>query len=359
MLKGGLVLGALVGLAAALIMGGVWFLLPYLGQPEEVLAAMPAYYALIAGFMLPFAVLFVFTAAFEAIGRPWLGTGFAFVGVVVNVPLNYALIWGIGPIPPLGLTGAGIATVLAQVIALVVAWAVWRRAASLRRLRVRTPIRRSDILATFREGLPMGLMYLAETGAVAVATVIIGTFGTVALAANQVAMAVGGLIYMVPLGAAGAVAIRVAQEKGAGNEAAIRPVAFAALGVATLWLVGAAVLLGFGGTWLAGLIVAEPEVVTVAAAIMLVFALTQVFDGLQSTMLGALRGLSDAGWAAGVSMVAYWPLGLPLGWAFAHWWGYGAAGVWIGWLIGLAWAGAMLTGRFLWKTRLSVPVPAV
>jgi MATE family multidrug resistance protein len=359
MLKGGLVLGALVGLAAALIMGGVWVLLPYLGQPGEVLAAMPAYYALIAAFMLPFAVLFVFTAVFEAIGRPWLGTGFAFVGVVVNVPLNYALIWGIGPIPPLGLTGAGIATVLAQVIALAVAWVVWRRAASLRRLRVRMPVRRSDILATVREGLPMGLMYLAETGAVAVATVIIGTFGTVALAANQVAMAVGGLIYMVPLGAAGAVAIRVAQEKGAGNAAAIRPVAFAALAVATLWLVGAAVLLALGGTWLAGLIVAEPEVVSVAAAIMLVFALTQVFDGLQSTMLGALRGLSDAGWAAGVSIFAYWPLGLPLGWAFAHWWGYGAAGVWIGWLIGLAWAGAMLTGRFLWKTRLSAPAPAV
>lgn len=91
--------------------------------------------------------------------------------------------------------------------------------------------------------------------------------------------------------------------------------------------------------------------VALAAAMMAVFGLMQIFDGLQSTMLGALRGMSDAGWAAAVSMVAYWPVGLPLGWAFAVGWGYGAAGVWIGWLIALAWAGAMLTGRFFFMTR--------
>jgi multidrug resistance protein, MATE family len=351
MLRSGLVLGGGVGIAAGVIMGVVWFALPYLGQPPEVLEAMPAYYFLMAVFMLPFALLFVFTAALEAVGRPWLGTGFAFVGVVVNIPLNYVLIWGLGPIPALGLTGAGIGTVLAQSVALAVAWVMWLRAPSLRRLRVRQTASLPDVMATAREGLPMGLMYLAETGAVAVATVMIGTFGTIALAANQVALSVGSLAFMVPLGTAGAVAIRVAQESGAGNRAVIRPVAFAALGVATGWLILMALILGFGGTWIAGMIVADPEVVAVAGAIMLVFALTQVFDGLQSTMLGALRGLSDAGWAAGVSMLAYWPFGLPLGWAFAHWWGFGPAGVWMGWLVALAWAGCMLVGRFLWKTR--------
>ncbi len=351
MLRSGLALGAVVGMAGALITGAIWFLLPHLGQPAEVLAAMSAYFGLMAVFLIPFALLFVFTATFEAIGRPWLGAAFAFVGVIVNVPLNYALIWGAGPLPALGLTGAGIASLVAETIALGVAWGVWLWGPSMRRLRVRSPLSARDMVATAREGLPMGVMYLVETGAIAVATVIIGTFGTLALAANQVAMSVGGLIYMVPLGAAGAVAIRVAQETGAGNKAAVRPVTFAALSLATTWLLGSAALLGFGATWLSALIVDDPEVIAVAAAMMVVFALMQVFDGLQSTMLGALRGLSDAGWAAGVSMVAYWPFGLPLGWAFAHWWGFGAPGVWIGWLVALAWAGAMLMGRFLRKTR--------
>jgi hypothetical protein len=74
-------------------------------------------------------------------------------------------------------------------------------------------------------------MYIAETGAMAVATLMIGTFGAVALAGNQVAMSVGGLLYMVPLGIAGAVAIRVAQERGAGNLDALRPITWAALGM--------------------------------------------------------------------------------------------------------------------------------
>lgn len=354
LLRNGLALGAGIGVLAALTMGAIWPLLPLMRQPPEVLAAMPVYYGLIALYMIPFAVLTVFKSAFEAVGRPWLGTGLAFLAVVINVPLNYLLIWGAGPLPPLGLAGAGIASALAETIALAVAWLFWRRARSMRRLRLRRDLSVADMRVTAIEGAPLGLMYLAETGAVAVATLIIGTFGTVALAGNQVAFAIGGVLYMVPLGVAGAVAIRVAQERGAGNEGTLRPVVFAALGLVTLWLVGSAALLAFGGRWLAGLVTGDAAVVQTAATMMLVFALMQVFDGLQSTMVGALRGMSDAGWGAGISMIAYWPVGVPLGWVLAHQAGIGPAGVWLGWLVALAWAGGMLTWRFLAKTRLSL-----
>ncbi|MGQ0567748.1 MAG: MATE family efflux transporter [Gemmobacter sp.] len=354
LLRNGLALGAGVGVLAALTMATLWPLLPWMGQPDEVLAAMPAYYACIALYMIPFAILTGFKSAFEAVGRPWLGTALAFLAVVVNVPLNYALIWGIGPLPPFGLTGAGIASFLAETAALAVAWVFWARARSMRRLRLRRDLSVADMRATAVEGAPLGLMYLAETGAVAVATLIIGTFGTVALAGNQVAFAIGGVLYMVPLGVAGAVAIRVAQERGAGNDAAQRPVVFAALGLVTVWLTGSAALLGFGGAWLAGLVTDDAAVAQAAVAMMLVFALMQVFDGVQSAMVGALRGMSDAAWGARISMIAYWPVGVPLGWLLAHEAGIGPAGVWLGWLVALAWAGAMLTWRFLARTRLSM-----
>lgn len=353
LLRNGLVLGAGVGGLAALVMAAIWPLLPLLGQPSEVLAVMPAYYACIAAYMIPFAVLTVFKSAFEAAGRPWLGTTLALLGVVVNVPLNWLLIWGVGPLPPLGLTGAGIASLLAESVALLVAWVFWKRAPSMRRMRLRRDLSVAEMRATAMEGAPLGLMYLAETGAVAVATLIIGTFGTVALAGNQVAFAISGVLYMVPLGVAGAVAIRVAHERGAGNEAALRPVVFAALGLVTVWLTGAALVLGLGGKWLAGLVTDDPEVAAMAVTFMLVFALMQIFDGVQSAMVGALRGLSDAGWAAAISMIAYWPIGVPLGWVLAHGAGIGPAGVWLGWLVALVWAGGMLTWRFLAKTRLS------
>jgi MATE family multidrug resistance protein len=85
-LRSGLVLGLVVGLGAALIMAAIWPLLPLLGQPAEVIAAMPGYWFWICAFMLPFSVLTAFKSAFEAVDRPWLGTGFAVLAVLINVP---------------------------------------------------------------------------------------------------------------------------------------------------------------------------------------------------------------------------------------------------------------------------------
>ncbi len=351
-LRAGLALGAVVGIGAALAMAAIWPLLPVLRQPAEVIAAMPAYWGWIAAFMLPFAILTAFKSAFEAVEKPWLGTAFAFLAVVINVPLNFALIYGVGPFPALGLTGAGVASFLAEGLALVAAFLWWRYAPSMRRLRLRRAIALADMGATAREGAPLGIMYVVETAAVGVATLLIGGFGTVALAGNQVAQAVGGLLYMLPLGVAGAVAIRVAQERGAGNIAALRPIAYAALSVAMVWLVAAAVVLALFGAEIARLVTDDPAVVAVAAAIFLAFAPMQISDGVQSAMLGALRGLSDTVWPAIVSAIAYWCVSLPLGYVLAYPLGLGPAGVWAGFILALAGAGAALTWRFQRKTRL-------
>ncbi|OYW59949.1 MAG: hypothetical protein B7Z31_04950 [Rhodobacterales bacterium 12-65-15] len=349
-LRNGLVLGAVAGVAGMVLMLAVWPFLPLLGQPQEVLAILLPYWVTIALAMVPFSLLTVFKSTFEAVDRPWLGTGFAVLAVIINVPLNYALIWGIGPLPMLGLTGAGVATLAAESLALLAAWGFWLRGRSMRRLRLRAAVSAATVASVAREGAPLGLMYIAETGAMAVGTLMIGTFGAVALAGNQVAMSVGGLLYMVPLGVAGAVAIRVAQARGAGNIAALRPITWAALGLVTLWLAAAAAVLGLEGRTVASWITSEPEVISIAATIFLVFATAQVMDGVQSTMTGALRGVSDTAFPALVSMLAYWGLGLPLGWVLAQGAGLGPAGVWAGFVIALGLAGGVLVWRFLRQT---------
>jgi MATE family multidrug resistance protein len=349
-LRSGLVLGLMVGIGGAATMGAVFFALPWLGQPDEVIAILPGYWLMICLMMIPFSVLTVFKSAFEAVNRPWVGTGFAFLAVLINIPLNYALIWGIGPLPELGLTGAGLASLAAESLALLAAWVFWSRAASMRRLRLRRPVSFQDIAETAREGAPLGALYIAETGAMAAAVALIGTFGVVALAANQVAQSVGSLLYMLPLGVAGAVAIRVAQEKGAGNLSALRPIVSAALGLAMIWLCTAALILFFFGENVAGLITTDPEVIRTAASIFVIFAMMQVADGVQSIMLGALRGMSDTTFPAVVSMAAYWALALPLGWVLANSGGFGPAGIWLGFFIALVLAGGILTIRFVTRT---------
>ena len=126
---------------------------------------------------------------------------------------------------------------------------------------------------------------------------------------------------------------------------------WAATGLATVWLCGSALLLALGGGWLAGLVTDDPEVIAVAAAILGIFALSQVMDGVQSTLTGALRGLSDTGFPAVVSTLAYWVLGLPLGWVLATQAGMGPAGVWLGFVISLALACGPLFWRVVVKTR--------
>jgi MATE family multidrug resistance protein len=318
---------------------------------------MPGYWFFTCAFLVPFSVLTAFKSAFEAVERPWLGAAFAFLGVAINVPLNYVLIWGIGPFPQLGLTGAGVASFLAEALALGAAFLWWLYAPSMRRLRLRRPVERREIGLTLREGAPLGAMYVVETASVSIATLMIGSFGTVALAANQVALSIGALLYVLPFGVAGAVAIRVAQERGAGNAEALRPIALVAVSVATVWLTAAAVLLAFRGEAIARLVIEDAEVVAVAAAIFLVFAPMQICDAVQSTMLGALRGLSDTAWPAAVSVIAYWLVALPLGWALAHWGGMGPAGIWAGFIVALIGAATALTFRFLHMTALPLPKP--
>lgn len=349
--RNGLVLGLIVGAAGTGLMAAILPLMDHAGQPPEVVAAMGAYWLCMAALIIPFALLTVLKQMFEAIDRPWTGVAFAFLGVIVNIPLNYALIYGAWGAPELGLTGAGVASLVAETVAFLAAWIYWRRARSTRRLRTRAPVTAGTVSQQARSGAPLGLMYAGETGAYALAGVMLGWIGATALAANQVVNAVGSVLYMLPLGMAGAVAIRVSQASGAGELDRLRPIAGAAMGLVTVWMLGSAAVLGLAGEAIASAIVDDPEVVSVAAGLFFVVALMQVGDGLQSTGLGALRGLGDVGFASVVSLLTYWLLSLPLAYVLAFPMGLGATGIWAGFGTGLAVAAVALPLRFFARTK--------
>jgi MATE family multidrug resistance protein len=118
-----------------------------------------------------------------------------------------------------------------------------------------------------------------------------------------------------------------------------------------VWLAAAMLVLVFGGRGIAAAITGEAAVVALAAQMFAVLAVMQLMDGVQSTFLGALRGLGDTAWPAWVSMIAYWGIALPAGWWVAHAGGWGPTGVWAGFAAGLACAAAALVWRFLRTTR--------
>ena len=172
------------------------------------------------------------------------------------------------------------------------------------------------------------------------------------MAANQIVNAVAGVLYMVPLGVSIAVSIRIGQAIGAEERARLRLIGFAALCVIIAWmaLVMGGLLVGSG--YLADLLSDDPAVVTLATSMFIVIAAMQIADGVQGTMLGAARGMTDNLIPVIVTMICYWIVALPVGYYLGFIVGWGPNGIWIGYGLGLACAATAITLRFFRKAAV-------
>lgn len=349
-LRHGLLLGLGGGLTGAAAMAAILLVLPYLGQPPEVLAVLAPYWLAMSALLVPYCLVLALKQMLDAVDRAWTGAALMLVPLVVNVPLNALLIHGGLGVPALGLTGAGIASLVAYLAGLTAMLAYLGLARSMAPYRRAIALGAPGLREQVREGLPMSFQYLLEGGAVAVAGVMIGWIGATALAANQIAFAIGAIIYMAPLGLSGAVGIRISQAVGAHESGRIRTIGLAGLAVVTIWMVVFSVLLVVGGRSLAAAFIDDAAVITVAGSLFLTFGLMQIFDGVQSVSLGALRGMLDNQWPTRVSLIAYWLVALPLAYALGIALELGAAGVWGGFGAGLAVAAGALLWRFLART---------
>lgn len=218
-------LALVAGGGAAALMAAALPVLPHLGQPAAVIDALAPYWMCSALALVPFALLLVEKQALDAIERPWLCVGVNLAAVALNAVLSLWFVRGGLGIPAIGLLGAGLGTIAAYSAAVIMYLALGRTVPGLRRwLRHGEPGGwRAELALQRAEGVPMGLQYLLETGATALAGVLVGLFGAVALAANQITMSVAMIVYMAPLGVAAAAGIRLSQAIGADNTTSLWP----------------------------------------------------------------------------------------------------------------------------------------
>jgi MATE family multidrug resistance protein len=155
---------------------------------------------------------------------------------------------------------------------------------------------------------------------------------------------------------AGAVGVRIAQAAGAGERARLRPIAGSALTLVTVWTGTFTLVLLIFGQAISAAFVSDANVIAVATAMFAAVGLMQVFDGLQSVSLGALRGILDTTWPTHVSIIAYWLIAIPLGYALAFWLSFDAPGLWLGFALGLAVAAVLLIGRLRTRARVAPTV---
>ena len=218
------------------------------------------------------------------------------------------------------------------------------------RYRSAVPLDWGRVRQQAREGWPLCIGYAGEGGAYTVVGLMLGWLVATALAAHQVVNAMLGLAYVIPLGMAGAVYIRIGQAVGGRQRARLRAILKAGLLIVTAWQVVIAVIFATFGTVFAGLLSGDPEVVALAGVLFVMVAIVQIFDGVQSTALGALRGMVDNRVPTLITLVGYWGIALPAAYAIGVLFDHGAVGIWVGYATGIAIAAVALPWRFWART---------
>jgi MATE family multidrug resistance protein len=351
-LRHGLTVALLAGIVSALAMEIVGTQLHRLGQPQEVVAAAQPFFSLIALSLVPALAFQALRQFAESLGRPWLPMWVMLAGVVLNVILNWILIYGHCGFPALGLAGAGAATLVARCFDLTaLAWIVGRQATFRKNWPVSwwQRLDASRVREMLRVGVPASGQLICEVGAFTAAAWMMGRIGTTALAAHQIALTCASMTFMFPLGISMASGMRVSHAMGAGEAGKVRAIGFGAYGMVWCAMGLFAVVFLAGGTAIARQYVSDAPVVALAAKLLAVAAFFQIFDGSQVVGAGLLRGLQDMRVPTLITAVAYWAVVLPL----AYFWGVENANpvaVWRALAAGLAGAAILLASRFVWKT---------
>lgn len=348
-LQHGKAMALVAGTACFLLLAVVSTQLHRFGQPAEVVAVMRPYFLLCSLSLIPVFYFQVQRQYLDALGRPWVGTTIMLVDVGLNAFFNWVFIWGQWGFPALGLTGAGAATLLVRVLAVAII-AYWLR----REPRASGPLERRRFREMLDMGVPAAGSLLFESGAFSAAMLMMGWLGATALAAHQVALSCAAFTFMFPLGLSMAVSIRISKSRGEGRVAALRPIGYGALGLSALVMLTFALVFGLGGKLLARGFTPDPAVIALAAQLLVVAAIFQLFDGGQVVSAGALRGLTDVKVPTVITFIAYWIVSLPLAYVLAFHTSLGPIGIWTGLAVGLACAAVLLATRFGRLTRPGV-----
>lgn len=331
------------------IMYGVTLFMDNMGQPAEVVKLAIPYYKILVASMLPFLIFFSFKQFAEGIGNTKTAMVVTLTANVVNIILNYILIFGKLGMPAMGLMGAGYATFVARMLmpVLLLTWFIKNR--RFKRyfyfFNVKEFSRRS--LATLSKiGTPIGLQMVIEVMAFTLGSIMMGWLGAVPLAAHQIALGMAGFTFMLATGVASGTTIRVAHQYGSKSFKDMRMAVFASIHMVLAFMLFTAIAFISLRNYIPMLFTTDQEVISVAAMLLVVGGLFQLFDGLQVVALASLRGLGDVKVPMYYAVFSYLLISLPMSYLCAFTFKFGPMGIWFGFVAGLGVAGTLFFIRF-------------
>ncbi len=348
----GLLLALLLSLALGSLLLPAEPVLRALRQPEELVPLAARYVLICLPSFLPFNTFIVFRQLLQALGLTRAIVVTIVLCNLANVALNWVLIFGKLGVPRLGVTGAALATSISRTLLVLVLVALaWKRL----RLYVwplrRQAFERAPLMRVLRLGFPIGAQQELEVAYFGGLILLMGLLGTISVAAHQAAINLASLTFMVPVGVGSATAVFVGRAVGARDEPAARRYAIAGLvvGVGFMCLSAAMFLLLPGP--LARLYSSDVDVVALAAGLIPIAGLFQVFDGTQVVSAGILRGIGDTRFPMIAAALGFWLVGLPLTLLLGFSARLGAEGLWWGSLVALMLVAALLLYRVRLRLR--------
>lgn len=336
------------GIVCALLFAAMLFM-PFMGQePEVVELAVPYFFTIVVS-LVPQLLFLTFKQFLEGLGNTKTAMWITVITIFVNIFFNYVLIYGKWGFPQWGVFGAGVATLIARLVAPLIffgcmrlkpAWWSYIRAFRWRLFRWRS------LGELLRIGLPISGQMVLETASFAFTGIMIGWLGAVPLAANQVVVNLSNLTFMLMIGIASATTIRVSHQIGARDYKAMTMAASASIHLALMVEVLTALLFILGGRAMMSAFSNDPAVIDLGTQLCVCVGFFQIFDGMQAVGIGILRGLTDVKVIMRNAFIAYILINLPLSYVLAFPCGLGALGVWTAFIFGIGTAAVLYYVRY-------------
>ena len=325
-----------------------------LSQPPEVVELAIPYCRLIGLTAIPFMMFQNYRQFLEGLSIMRPAMFITLIANIVNLIANFVLVFGLYGFPKMGLMGSGYATMSARIfMALALGIFVYknRKFAKYQLNVFKEKLDLPIIKNILRIGLGSGFQYFFEVACFVSAAYMVGWLGAKQMAAHQIALNVASLSYMVVIGISSAGAIRVSGALGAKNYAEMRDAGIGAIALAFMYMMGTSLAFVIFSSLIPRVYVHDLEVIRIASQLLIIAAMFQIFDGVQATSLGVLRGINDIKIPTVITFISYWLIGLPAAYFIGFTFNFGIEGIWYGLLIGLIASAILLTDRFLRITK--------
>lgn len=317
---------------------GSMVVIDHLDQDPEVVREAKPYLFLLGLSIVPIMVFSAFKQFAEGLGFTRQAMNITIWGNVLNLILAVIFVKGMFGIEPMGVRGVGYSTLIDRcLMAVVMGWYVFKSSNFKRYIRNFRffDIQLSRAKAILKIGAPVAMQYVFEMGAFAAAAVMAGTLGPDIQAAHQIAITLAAMAYMMGSGIASATTIMIGNNYGKGRfDRLIKYVNTNYLLIIAFMCFTAFVFATFN-QYLPWIFTQDQAVIAIAAQLLIIAGLFQLFDGIQVVGLGVLRGMGDVNKPTFITFAAYWLIGLPVGYLIGIHWGVGVKGIWYGLTLGL------------------------